>query len=546
MLKTIKTKVIITYSLVMIAFISTLLLTTVINERSRVIELALEESTKISKMHAERLNQELSQYIAMLKILSDGPQVQSGDVARIQPRLKRLIQVGDGDFINAIYIDRNANLIDYKGNTSKATHPFYLQGHQLRGKDHYITTPLNSRFEERPVIIVAVPIFDYKSMWMGTIAVAVSIDVINEKLSSIKITQESYAWIADSEDVVVSHPNKNFIMIKLDSAVDENFVGLFDVIQKTKLQDDGYGHYLDNISNDSKIITFSKIDNLPGWNLFVTTKESDIFHDIYQVIFNVLITSFFLIIIFLLIIIKLSGKITKPLIQLTEDVLSSADNKHFHFKNIQSNDEIGQLHNAFREAIRKNHQHTHYLEEMVNDRTKEITEKNLILSEQNNQLEKIASTDSLTKLFNRRAFNELVDTEMSHAKNRDFPAILVVLDIDHFKTVNDQFGHDVGDDILCRLAADLSAYSGNNLICRWGGEEFVILLSNTAPDIAATNIEALRQKTSRTHFDPVGGLTFSAGMAIAQPEEPFKEWFQRADKALFKAKTLGRNRVEWA
>lgn len=529
----------------MVAFISTLLLSTFFNERSRVLELALEKSTEISKMHAELLNQEFSQYIAMLKVLSDSSEIKSNDLEKIQSQLKRLMTVGDGDFINTVYVDINLNLIDSHGNKNKVTHPFFLKGDQWTGKKHNITTPLFSRFEKKPVILVAVPILDSKKEWVGTIAAAVPIKIIDEKLSAIKVAKGSYAWIADSENVVVSHPNKDFLMTKISSSSDNNFIGLSSLIRKAALQEDGYGQYLDKNMNESKIVTFSKIQNLPGWNLFVTTEETEVFHDIYEVLYNVLITSFFLMIVFLIIIIKLSGKITKPLIQLTKDVKLSADNKNSQFTVIHSNDEIGQLYKAFCETTQKIHQHTHYLEEMVSNRTKEISAKNLILKEKNDQLEKIASTDSLTKLYNRRAFSALIDEEMLQADHHDIPATLIVLDIDHFKKINDQFGHDVGDDVLYRLARELANDDNKDLICRWGGEEFVILLSDTQSNIASTYIEALREKISKVNFDPVGRLTFSAGIATVKPKESFREWFQRADKALYKAKESGRNKIEW-
>ncbi len=545
MLKTIRTKIIITYSLVMVAFISTLLLSTFFNERSRVLDLALEKSTEISKMHAELLNQEFSQYIAMLKVLSDSPQIKSNDLEKIQPQLKRLMEVGSGDFINTVYVDKYKNLMDSNGNKSEVTHPFFLKGDQWIGKEHNITTPLFSKFEEEPVVLVAVPILDSKKEWMGTIAAAVPIDVINDKLSAIKVTKGSYAWIANSNNVVVSHPDDRFLMVKISKTADNNFTGLSSIIRKTEQQEDGYGQYFDRIKNESKIVTFSKIHNLPGWNLFVTTEETEVFHDIYEVLYNVLITSFFLMIVFLIIIIKLSGKITKPLIQLTKDVKLSFEKKHTHFNLIRSDDEIGQLSQAFYETIQKINQHTHYLEEMVNDRTQEISTKNLILNEQNNTLQKIASTDSLTKLYNRHAFSALIEEEMLQADQYDSPATLIVLDIDHFKKINDQFGHDVGDDILYRLARELASDDDKDLICRWGGEEFVILLSDTQSNIASTYIETLREKISKVNFDPVGRLTFSAGIATAKPKESFREWFQRADKALYKAKESGRNKIEW-
>jgi diguanylate cyclase (GGDEF)-like protein len=278
--------------------------------------------------------------------------------------------------------------------------------------------------------------------------------------------------------------------------------------------------------------------------LFVTTKESEIFHAIYTIMYDVLVTSIILMVIFLLLISELSNRITKPIVQLTKDVKASVKDKKSYLKIIDSDDEIGQLSKAFHDSLQKIHLHTIHLEQMVNHRTQEITDKNLLLNQQNEKLEQLASKDPLTLLYNRRAFSALVDKEISRAKRHHFPVTLVILDIDYFKKINDEFGHNVGDDILCRFADELSInMRKENLICRWGGEEFVILIPEATSAMVFKHIEELRQKISQMDFAPIDKLTFSAGMATLRIEEPFKEWFQRADSALYKAKGSGRNKI---
>ncbi|WP_191601846.1 sensor domain-containing diguanylate cyclase [Marinomonas algicola] len=548
MLKTIKTKIITTYSLVIIAFISTLLLTTFLNERNRVLELELVKSAEISTMHAEILSQEFSRYIAMLKMLSDNPLIRQGDKQSINAQLNRLMEVGDGDFINTIYIDQNLILTDSKGNTNKVTHPSFIQGEQWVGKEHNITVPVLSKFEKEPVIIVAVPIWNDQKAWAGTIAVAVPLNVLNEKLSAIKLTKGSYAWLADSNRTVVSHPNKDFIMTaQLSTENSENYPGFGDIVKQTKVQDNGYGHYEDASIDESKIVTFSKVKNLPDWTLFVTTKESEIFHNIYEILYNVLITALILMVMFLLLIIKLSNKITLPLSQLTKEVKTFVNSDHNNVTVIDSKDEIGQLSKAFYDTITTIQTHTAFLEEMVEQRTQEVSEKNDRLKEQNTLLAKMAYQDPLTKLYNRRAFSALVDEEIDNAKKNNLPpASLVVLDIDHFKKINDQFGHEIGDEVLRNLAKELTNDKQNQTIVgRWGGEEFVILIPNSEPDTVLSYMETLRKHISKTEFPYIKHLTCSAGIATMEFNESFKECFQRADQAMYQAKAAGRNRVVW-
>tara|TARA_R110000850_G_scaffold71096_1_gene157137 strand:+ start:1174 stop:2820 length:1647 start_codon:yes stop_codon:yes gene_type:complete len=545
MFHSIKAKVITIFSLVMIAFTSVLLLTIFINERDRVLDLALENSTKISKMHANLLSQEFARYVVMLKMLSNNPNTKLGDKPTIARQLKRLMTMGRGNFINAIYVDKNLNLTDVIGNTNKVTHPSFMRAEQWVGKQYNISVPVITRFEKTPVIMVGVPILDTQNNWMGTLAVAVPLTIISAKLAEIKLAKESYAWLTDSNGLMVSHPNKSFIMKnKLSMTENADYPGFYKIVRQTKLQNDGYGRYMDATLNESKIVTFSKVDYLPGWTLFVTTKESEIFHDIYTIMYDVLVTSIILMVIFLLLISELSNRITKPIVQLTKDVKASVKDKKSYLKIIDSDDEIGQLSKAFHDSLQKIHSHTTHLEKMVNHRTQEITDKNLLLNQQNEKLEQLASKDPLTLLYNRRAFSALVDKEISRAKRHHFPITLVILDIDHFKKINDEFGHNVGDDILCRFADELSLnMRKENLICRWGGEEFVILIPEATSTMVFKHIEEVRQKISQMSFSPVEKLTFSAGIATLRVEEPFKEWFQRADSALYQAKGSGRNRI---
>ncbi|XBJ49451.1 diguanylate cyclase [Shewanella sp. H8] len=479
----------------------------------------------------------------MLKMLSNNPQIELGNKLTIARLLQRLMTIGNGNFINAVYVDKDLNLIDALGNTNKVTHPTFLRGQQWQAKEYNITVPLYSRFEKTPVIMVAVPILDEQKTWIGTLAVAVPLTVISNKLSSIKLAKESYAWLTDSNGLMVSHPNKSFIMKnKLSMTENVNYPGFYKIVRQTKLQNDGYGRYRDAQLNESKIVTFSKIDYLPGWTLFVTTKESEIFHNSYAIMYNVLIIAIVLMLVFLLLITHLANRITKPIVQLTKGVKESVNNKSSYLKIIDSHDEIGQLSQAFHDSLQKIHSHTTHLEQMVNHRTEEVTAKNLLLSQQNDKLEELASKDPLTRLYNRRAFSTLVDKEISRAKRHDLSLTLVILDIDHFKRINDMFGHNVGDDILCHFAHELSAnMRKENLICRWGGEEFVILIPEATSDSVFKYIDQMRNKISLMNFAPVDRLTFSAGMATLGADESFKEWFQRADRALYTAKGSGRN-----
>lgn len=163
------------------------------------------------------------------------------------------------------------------------------------------------------------------------------------------------------------------------------------------------------------------------------------------------------------------------------------------------------------------------------------------------ELDLLASTDKLTGSWNRRRLEETVKNEMDRLKRYDHSLCLMVLDIDFFKKVNDRYGHGTGDFVLIELAALVrSSLRTSDALARWGGEEFVVLCPNTMLPTAALLAERLRNKIAGASFPEVGQVTVSVGVAECLPEETFERWFKRADEALYRAKSGGRNQVQIA
>ena len=160
---------------------------------------------------------------------------------------------------------------------------------------------------------------------------------------------------------------------------------------------------------------------------------------------------------------------------------------------------------------------------------------------------KLATRDDLTGLVNRRHLNELAALEQRRAMRRGTLPCLCLLDIDHFKRVNDQHGHAAGDEVLRRFARHAAAaMRETDVLARWGGEEFLVLMPDTRPDEARTGIERLRRVLARDDaWDEQVHLrvSFSAGLTAWGPDEPLRDALQRADHALYQAKAAGRDRL---
>ncbi len=178
-----------------------------------------------------------------------------------------------------------------------------------------------------------------------------------------------------------------------------------------------------------------------------------------------------------------------------------------------------------------------------------IEDDNLQLSEELDRVRLLSLTDELTRLSNRRAFMRRLDDEVSRVQRHGFPLSLVLMDLDHFKRVNDLRGHAAGDEVLRCYSEDvLSIFRHHDLVARYGGEEFAVLLPNTAQDGVVCALNKVRRRLNEVlqarGEDAVELPTFSAGVAQFQAGETTSHLIERADSALYVAKRKGRNRTE--
>lgn len=162
------------------------------------------------------------------------------------------------------------------------------------------------------------------------------------------------------------------------------------------------------------------------------------------------------------------------------------------------------------------------------------------------KLEHTAMTDELTSLPNRRFIDWQFEIEHARAQRYNRLYTVLIVDIDHFKRVNDTYGHDVGDEVLIELASRMTAaIRTEDKLGRWGGEEFVVLLPDTGETDAWTVAEKLRQQVASKRFSTTAGdleLTISVGIAEFANEQEPAPLVKRADQALYQAKYQGRNR----
>jgi diguanylate cyclase (GGDEF)-like protein len=165
------------------------------------------------------------------------------------------------------------------------------------------------------------------------------------------------------------------------------------------------------------------------------------------------------------------------------------------------------------------------------------------------ELRQQAIRDPITKLFNRRYMEETLIREVSRAQRNNQPLSVIMIDIDHFKEFNDSFGHEAGDLVLLSLARFLSTrVRGSDVACRYGGEEFTLILPSATLDLARKRAEQIREGIQSIQVkyggQTLGPITLSLGVAVFPDHGVTGEAIlQLADAALYRAKQTGRNRV---
>ncbi len=174
-----------------------------------------------------------------------------------------------------------------------------------------------------------------------------------------------------------------------------------------------------------------------------------------------------------------------------------------------------------------------------------VRQRTLELQHANQELERQASSDPLTGLLNRRGFDARLAAAVALAQRSGRPLSVITIDVDHFKRVNDTYGHEVGDNVLRTLAQQLKTrLRASDAVARLGGEEFIVLLADTAPVTALEMAEQLLVVVAARARDDAGTVTISAGVSALRPEdENGNAMLRRSDAALYAAKTAGRNRA---
>lgn len=187
---------------------------------------------------------------------------------------------------------------------------------------------------------------------------------------------------------------------------------------------------------------------------------------------------------------------------------------------------------------------SHIQDELMMDLVNRYVDLSKEYEKRIHEIELLSITDPLTKCYNRLKFNQVGEIELERFSRYGDPFAIILMDIDHFKNVNDSFGHDVGDKTLVRFAnIVLQALRKNDIFARWGGEEFIALVVETDQTNAISLAERIRKSIDSALFEKIEHITVSIGVAMVNRGDTMSSIIKRADLALYEAKNSGRNQV---
>ncbi|MBT3807790.1 MAG: diguanylate cyclase [Desulfobacula sp.] len=273
-----------------------------------------------------------------------------------------------------------------------------------------------------------------------------------------------------------------------------------------------------------------------GWHIVISLSEEKAIGTAHEATLTIIIVG----IIFTLltaIVASLLGKwAARPIVELATTAQTIGEGRLDTRANLISNDEIGSLAKSLNRMAKNLQDTMTSRDELIHEveQRKKVEEKLHLLS----------TTDELTGAYNRRAFNDYLHTNIGRAKRYNEPLSMLLLDVDHFKNINDSHGHDVGDLVLKSLVCVIKeSIRQEDTMARWGGEEFTILLPQTGKDAALQQAERLREKIFMHNFPKIDHLTVSIGHTELQDNDTSDSFVKRADDALFQAKEGGKNIV---
>lgn len=401
---------------------------------------------------------------------------------------------------------------------------------------------------------VSAPIYSKSgNRFLGVLVADMSLKRVSEYLKTLDLGKHGFVYITEPDGKLIGSTldipvcrELNGQMVRFDMS-DYPDKRLQAISGFADLQDKKSDNKFFSMDDETYLINKMEYTDSYGLklNIWTVLSQSDYSEHFQHNLRVAVVVVLFAALIGWLIIIKISDYLAKPIMELNKHVENmAAGNLKSSIDDGSNITEIKQLSSSFNTMAAKLSESFATLENRISERTEEL---NLA----NRKLLELSITDELTKVSNRRHFNDVIAREWSHSSRSRTPLTLLMLDIDFFKNYNDHYGHQAGDECLKKISGVLkdNVKRVTDLAARYGGEEFAVIMPNTEAENAPIVAEIIRKAVEDCRFrhekSPFGIVTVSVGYAtmIADETCTAEELILKADTALYAAKTSGRNKI---
>lgn len=414
-----------------------------------------------------------------------------------------------------------------------------LKGNVFITRIHPSVFPIQNEFGEMekgvPTLLVSSPVRDEKHNTIGVLSMRVDVEVLSREMRRVKLGETGETYLVDENGYMITESRfasilREMGLLEKRTALESKLVvpgtGQFTkgvracLKGETGCDAEGYLDY-----RGVKVLGFWQWIPEYNWGLMSEMDVDEAYRDLYALNRALICIALALTLATWMAAVFIGRKFTAPIHCLISATRTIASGDLSRAVGLRSRDEFGELATAF-DSMREE------------------------LSQKRQKLEELSITDGLTGLYNRRYMEATLEEEIIRANRYQRPLSLLFMDIDHFKSYNDSFGHLEGDKALRGLAETILRNIRNKIdvACRYGGEEFVVVLPESNGEQAVVVAERIRRDFSQLGFKPGSVIepiyiTLSVGVAFLKAEEEGVNLLERADQAMYQAKSSGRNRV---
>lgn len=447
-------------------------------------------------------------------------------------------------------LDRDLNIInsvtEYKPKTPIIPNQFAKQDFVEQAFNHKNTVSpvILNPLTKQPSIYIAVPMYSGEGVPSHILIGELKIAPIEKLRLGIRFGKGGHSAIVDNLGRVLAHPNPGWMKDQIKD------LSHLKIIQQMMAGKTGVTEFYSPFIKDNMVAGYTAVPNL-GWGVMVPQPKAEVEAQVRNILYNEFSWAIIGLVLAIITAGFLGRWITSPLNKLATAAHHLARQGFKHnlpfFRSAPA--EIQQLGNAFRDAINVLSQSREEVQELNESLQQKIDEATIELRRANQQLSILARSDHLTGLANRRHFEHTIASLCSRRQEDSGRVSLLLVDVDHFKSINDQYGHAAGDMVLSHIAELLDRNMRQyDLAARYAGDEFIVLIraDESVARERATNILAEIEKHRFLYNDESLTVTVSIGLFsfdIGTDGNDIKSVLNKVDDAMYQAKNQGRNNV---